>query len=73
MKTIAFLGASIPENVEMIDFPLHIPSYDTPRIQELHTLVFHTICEIIDSSLESSLDSSLKLQNKSMVSDEISK
>jgi D-sedoheptulose 7-phosphate isomerase len=30
---------------------LVVPSNDTPRIQEMHILFAHTICQIIDNEL----------------------
>ena len=35
------------------DFNLIVPSQDTPRVQEMHILIGHIICQIIDNSIES--------------------
>ncbi|OQB40611.1 MAG: Phosphoheptose isomerase 1 [candidate division CPR1 bacterium ADurb.Bin160] len=32
----------------MMDYALIVPSNNTPRIQECHMTIYHTICEIID-------------------------
>ena len=34
------------------DFNLVVPSQDTPRVQEMHILIGHIICQIIDNSFE---------------------
>lgn len=36
---------------ELCDINLVVPSNDTPRIQEMHILFAHTICQIIDNEL----------------------
>lgn len=48
---IAFLGQEITDYEDLIDFSLHIPSTYTPRIQELHTLIFHSICELVEENI----------------------
>jgi D-sedoheptulose 7-phosphate isomerase len=35
------------------DFNLVVPSQNTPRVQEMHILIGHIICQIIDNSFES--------------------
>lgn len=35
------------------DFNLVVPSQNTPRVQEMHILIGHIICQIIDNSYES--------------------
>ena len=32
----------------LIDHALIVPSDNTPRIQECHSIIYHTICEVID-------------------------
>ena len=34
------------------DVNLVVPSNDTPRIQEMHILFGHTICQLIDNAYE---------------------
>ena len=36
---------------EYADFLIAIPSKDTPRIQEVHILVGHIICQIVEEEL----------------------
>lgn len=52
IKTIAFFGNKLVDYEESIDVVLHIPSDNTPHIQECHTLLFHIICQLIDERLE---------------------
>lgn len=35
------------------DFNLVVPSQNTPRVQEMHILIGHIICQVIDNSFES--------------------
>jgi D-sedoheptulose 7-phosphate isomerase len=49
--TVAMTGASGGAMKNVADCLLRIPSEDTPRIQECHTLSGHIICEIVEESL----------------------
>ena len=51
-KTIGFSGGDGGAMGEFCDINLTVPSYDTPRIQEMHILIGHIICQAIDDSLE---------------------
>jgi len=48
IKTIGFLGKDGGLLKDIVDLALIIPSNDTATIQEMHILVGHIICEIID-------------------------
>lgn len=48
LTTVGFLGVNMASD-EWIDFALHVPSQDTPRIQELHLLMIHSLCESIEN------------------------
>jgi len=48
IKTIGFLGCDGGELKKLVDIPLIISSSDTPRIQEMHLLSGHIICEIVE-------------------------
>ncbi|MGP2657903.1 D-sedoheptulose 7-phosphate isomerase [Malaciobacter sp. WC5094] len=50
-KTLGFSGRDGGTMNEMCDINLVVPSNDTPRIQEMHILFGHTICQIIDNEL----------------------
>lgn len=51
MKTVAFTGYGGGVMAEFADFLIAIPSKDTPRIQEVHILVGHIICQLVEEEL----------------------
>ena len=51
MLAVAFTGESGGKMKEHCDILINIPSTDTPRIQECHMLLGHTICELVESLL----------------------
>ncbi len=51
LTTIAFTGATGGKMKDLVKYLVNIPSTDTPRIQECHMLLGHTICEIVESQL----------------------
>lgn len=51
MHTIGFTGAQGGGMQAHCDIMLQIPSEDTPRIQECHMLLGHTICELVEAEL----------------------
>jgi D-sedoheptulose 7-phosphate isomerase len=50
-KTVGFLGQDGGLLKSLVDINFTINSKDTPRIQEMHILAGHIICEIIETSL----------------------
>ncbi|VAY87045.1 Phosphoheptose isomerase 1 [hydrothermal vent metagenome] len=50
-KTIGFSGRNGGEMNGVCDINLVVPSDNTPRIQEMHILFGHTICQIVDNEL----------------------
>ena len=48
-KTIGFSGRDGGEMNAICDVNLVVPDDDTPRIQEMHILIGHTICQLIDN------------------------
>jgi D-sedoheptulose 7-phosphate isomerase len=51
IKTIALTGQSGGKLKSVVDLCLCAPSEDTPRIQEAHILMGHTISEIVEAEL----------------------
>ena len=51
MTTIGFTGEKGGKMNDICDITIRIPSIDTPRIQELHILVGHIICQLIEEEL----------------------
>jgi D-sedoheptulose 7-phosphate isomerase len=49
--TVGFTGETGGKMKEFSDFLVNIPSKDTPRIQECHMLLGHTLCEITELKL----------------------
>ena len=50
-KTIGLSGRDGGVMGEVSDINIVVPSYDTPRIQEMHILIGHIICQAIDDVL----------------------
>lgn len=50
-QTIGFSGRDGGKMNEVCDINLIVPSDNTPRIQEMHILFGHTLCQIIDNEL----------------------
>ena len=51
MQVVAMTGDSGGQLRPFADFLLNVPSKDTPRIQECHMLMGHTICQIVEDTL----------------------
>lgn len=51
MTTIAFTGETGGKMKDVAKYLINIPSKDTPRIQECHMILGHTICELVESQL----------------------
>ncbi len=51
MITIGLTGESGGKMKELCDYLLNVPSQDTPRIQEIHILMGHIICEHVEANI----------------------
>ncbi len=52
MKSICFTGENAPVSLDMLcDVVVRVPSSCTPRIQEVHILLGHILCEYIEKEL----------------------
>lgn len=47
-KIISLTGNQTTELVKISDISIQIPSNSTPRIQEVHRLILHLICDIVE-------------------------
>ena len=47
-KIICLTGSKTTELVKISDISIQIPSNSTPRIQEVHRLILHLICDIVE-------------------------
>lgn len=50
-KTIGLLGRDGGGIGLLVDLNLTVPSYETPRIQELHLTVLHILCDLVEKGL----------------------
>ena len=48
LKTIALTGCGGGKCKDLADIYLCVPSQETPRIQETHLLLYHTICQLVE-------------------------
>lgn len=51
ITTVGFTGETGGKMKAVSDILINIPSTDTPRIQECHMLLGHTICELVEMAL----------------------
>jgi len=51
MVTVGLTGQSGGKMKEICKYLIRIPSNDTPRIQEVHILIGHIICEIVEKKI----------------------
>ena len=51
-KAIGFSGRDGGEMNTLCDVNLVVPAEDTPRIQEMHILIGHTICHLVDQAFK---------------------
>lgn len=51
MINIAFTGNTGGKMKDIADILINVPSNDTPRIQEMHILLGHIVCEIVEATL----------------------
>ncbi|HIO42174.1 MAG TPA: SIS domain-containing protein, partial [Aquifex sp.] len=54
--TAAFLGRDGGTIKDIVDYPFVVPSYETPRIQECHITLGHTLCELVEKILFEDLE-----------------
>jgi len=51
MKTIAFTGAGGGGCAPLADVLLDVPTGNTPRVQELHVVLYHILCELVEQAI----------------------
>jgi D-sedoheptulose 7-phosphate isomerase len=51
LLTILLTGGDGGKALELSDYAFLVPTGDTPRIQEIHIILAHVICEIVDFKL----------------------
>lgn len=50
-KTIGLLGKKGSSMANLVDIPLIVDSCSTARIQEVHRVIYHIICELVEKEL----------------------
>ncbi len=50
LRTIGLLGRDGGPVGQLVDVPLIVPSAETPRIQEVHILIGHILCDLIEQA-----------------------
>ncbi len=50
LKTVALVGGN-PCKMDAYDYVIHVPSTETPRIQECQTLMGHILCYLVEQSI----------------------
>ena len=55
IKTIGFTGSAGGKMDDLCDICIKVPSTETPRIQEVHILIGHIICYIVEEEIFGSL------------------
>tara|TARA_R110002072_G_scaffold238769_3_gene396458 strand:- start:98040 stop:98648 length:609 start_codon:yes stop_codon:yes gene_type:complete len=51
LVTIALAGQKSNADLDACDLVITIPDSSTPRIQEMHLVILHLICELVDNAL----------------------
>jgi len=49
--TIGLLGRDGGKAAACVDLPLIVPANETPRIQEIHALIVHILCDLVERDL----------------------
>ena len=52
LTTIALVGAESNPDLDTCDLVISIPDSSTARIQEMHLVILHLICDMVDIALE---------------------
>lgn len=51
ITTVGLTGEKGGKMAEMCDFCIRVPSNETPRVQEVHILIGHVICAVVEESI----------------------
>jgi D-sedoheptulose 7-phosphate isomerase len=51
MHTVGFLGKGGGEAVKIVNYSIIVPSQTTARVQEMHILIGHILCDLIENGL----------------------
>ncbi|MDL1971322.1 MAG: D-sedoheptulose 7-phosphate isomerase [Candidatus Desulfofervidaceae bacterium] len=56
LKTVALTGGNGGKMAQLADLSIIVPSFNTPRIQEVHITIGHAVCELVEEALFSDTD-----------------
>jgi D-sedoheptulose 7-phosphate isomerase len=56
VSTLAFVGGDGGEMRRLADLCVHVPHSSTPRVQEVHIVLAHIICELVEVALTDGRD-----------------
>jgi len=56
LKTVALTGGNGGEMAQIAELTIIVPSFNTPRIQEVHITIGHAVCELVEDALFSDTD-----------------
>ncbi|GAG48307.1 unnamed protein product, partial [marine sediment metagenome] len=51
LRTIGLTGRDGGELAGLVEIPLIVPGQSTPRIQEMHILIGHVLCDLVEREL----------------------
>ena len=51
MLTVGFTGSKGGKMKDLCEIIIQAPSNDTPRVQEVHILVGHIVCQLIEEEM----------------------
>ncbi len=51
LKVVGLTGSTGGKLKSVCDVNLIVPSFNTPHVQEVHLVIIHTICDLVESSL----------------------
>ena len=51
MRVIALTGQNGGKLAQLADVAIRVPAQETARVQEMHVLCYHTLCELLESEL----------------------
>ncbi|OMH40672.1 D-sedoheptulose 7-phosphate isomerase [Desulfurobacterium indicum] len=51
LLTVGFLGKDGGKLKDLVDYPIVVKTFSTPRIQEVHITIGHVLCDFIEKSM----------------------
>jgi D-inositol-3-phosphate glycosyltransferase len=55
MRTVAFLGHNGGEAAALADVAIVVPGTDTQRVQEVHTVLLHLLCDLVEERVSTTV------------------